>query len=317
MAYVKLDCDILDSSLWVEDLPTRVVFITMLAMADSEGVCRATAPGIARRGNIPVADVRNALIILESPDPDSRTQTDEGRRIRRQDGGYRIVNYTAYRDKDHTAAARMRRYRENQRKQELNLSVTRNERNGDVTLHKEKEKEKEKQKEKQGGFAPRPPPYPPPLYGEPNSGSPARGTPPASADVPPAPPPLTPARQTAPKRATPRKKIPGETEFPLSAGMIAYLEGRAPGADPVAVWERFRSHHESRGSLMADWAAAWRYWCGNEAKYGPGNGTAPGRPVKFDAGEYLIQTLRKDYEHAHQDSGPVCPPPGDLRGPLE
>lgn len=136
MAYVKLDCDILDSSLWVEDLTVRVVFITMLAMADSEGFCRATAPGIARRGNMLLADVRVALEVLQQPDPDSRTPARDGRRIQRMDGGYLVLNYLLYRDKDFGAALRMRRYRERQRIQQLNDSVTRNVTPKDHVLHR-------------------------------------------------------------------------------------------------------------------------------------------------------------------------------------
>ena len=73
MAFVKLDTGILDSSLWVEDAATRIVFITMLAMSDAEGLCAATAPGIARRANLPLGQVRKALAELEGPDPESRT----------------------------------------------------------------------------------------------------------------------------------------------------------------------------------------------------------------------------------------------------
>ena len=126
MSYVKLICNILDSTLWVENSDTRVVFITMLAMSDSEGVCMSTAPGIARRANISISSVRKALVILESPDTDSRSTNDHGRRIERIDGGYRIINYLAYRNKDHTAALRQRKRREMLRKQAVDVTdVTR------------------------------------------------------------------------------------------------------------------------------------------------------------------------------------------------
>lgn len=115
MPFVKLDCDILDSSLWCESPVTRVVFLTMLPMAGSSGLVRATAPGIAKRAHLALELVRESLARLEAPDPDSRTLEDEGRRIRRVDGGYQIVNYLLYRNRDYTANERKRRQRERER----------------------------------------------------------------------------------------------------------------------------------------------------------------------------------------------------------
>lgn len=114
VVFVKLDAGILDSSLWQEKAETRIVFVTMLAMSNAEGVCLATAPGIARRANLPLAAVRRALETLAAPDADSRTDAESGRRIKRVDGGFLLVNYLKYRMKDHTAAARKRRQRERQ-----------------------------------------------------------------------------------------------------------------------------------------------------------------------------------------------------------
>ena len=127
LSYVKLDCNILDSTLWVENSETRVVFITMLAMADSDGMCSATAPGIAKRATLPLQAVKGALAVLEAPDIDSRTQNASGRRIERVDGGYKIINYLLYRNKDHTAAARMRKHRAMLREQSARVT--------DVTPH--------------------------------------------------------------------------------------------------------------------------------------------------------------------------------------
>jgi hypothetical protein len=112
MAFVKLDCGILDSSLWSEDLSVRVVFLTMLAMSDANGLVAATAPGIAARARLSLDDTRAALDVLSSPDQDSRSLADEGRRIRRVDGGFFLVNYEQYRARDYTAAARKQRQRQ-------------------------------------------------------------------------------------------------------------------------------------------------------------------------------------------------------------
>lgn len=53
-----------------------------------------------------------ALKKLTEPEPESRSQDFEGRRMVRIDGGYVILNFMKYRDKDHTGAERAKRYRE-------------------------------------------------------------------------------------------------------------------------------------------------------------------------------------------------------------
>lgn len=87
----------------------------MLAMADSNGLVEATAPGIARKACIPIESCRQALNTFESPDEDSRTKSEEGRRIQRVDGGYQILNYSKYREKDYTNAVRQARHRNKSR----------------------------------------------------------------------------------------------------------------------------------------------------------------------------------------------------------
>jgi len=51
------------------------------------------------------------LEALASPDPESRTPAHEGRRMVRISGGFVVLNYMLYRERDDTAADRMRRYR--------------------------------------------------------------------------------------------------------------------------------------------------------------------------------------------------------------
>jgi len=96
--YVKLFSDILQSSIWAEDPETCKVWITLLALADRHGLVRATAPGVANAARVELDKTRQALELFEAPDPDSRTPDNEGRRIKRVDGGYVILNYTKYRE---------------------------------------------------------------------------------------------------------------------------------------------------------------------------------------------------------------------------
>lgn len=98
MAYTKLFNSILTSTIWTEDDRTRIVWITLLALADKNGEVQASVPGLARVAGVPVEDCRSAIIKFLSPDPDSRTKDDEGRRIEEIDGGWSLLNHAKYRD---------------------------------------------------------------------------------------------------------------------------------------------------------------------------------------------------------------------------
>ncbi len=39
-------------------------------------------------------------------------------------------------------------------------------------------------------------------------------------------------------------------------------------------WDKFVNYHVAKGSLMADWHAAWRTWCGNVQQYQPRGSSA-------------------------------------------
>ena len=136
MAFVKLDCGILNSTLWVERVP-REIFITALLMAVPHevttplqqiavrslkyedfmippglyGFVAAAGPGIVRMAMADADEGIAALERLGAPDPESRTPDFDGRRLVRVDGGYIVLNFFKYRDKDNTAAERARRYR--------------------------------------------------------------------------------------------------------------------------------------------------------------------------------------------------------------
>ena len=136
MAFVKLDCGILNSTLW-PDRNARDVFITALLMAaplivDDErevlcvnslesagwaippgeyGFIPAAGPGIVMRAMIPMDEGMRALETLCDTDDGSRTSSFGGRRLARIDGGYIVLNYMVYRAKDHSNADRQRRHR--------------------------------------------------------------------------------------------------------------------------------------------------------------------------------------------------------------
>lgn len=118
--YTKLFGSILESTIWLETPPIKVVWITLLAMADRDGVVEASLPGLAKRAGVDRSQCEQALATFLAPDPDSRTPDNEGRRIIPVAGGWRLLNYETYREKASAdegrekAAARKRRQRERQ-----------------------------------------------------------------------------------------------------------------------------------------------------------------------------------------------------------
>lgn len=140
MPFVKLDTGILRSTLWVErDL--REIFITALLMAEPfelesaasqievrtlketgflvppgwYGLVPAAGVGIIYQARVGQEAGLLALEQLGNPDLESRTKAFDGRRLVRVDGGFLVLNYMIYRDKDHGAAERMRKLRARRR----------------------------------------------------------------------------------------------------------------------------------------------------------------------------------------------------------
>ncbi len=140
MPFVKLDTGLLNSTLWVER-DCREVFITSLLMAEPReftepqrqieigkieytgfiappgwyGFVPAASSGIINRAMVDKDKGLEALVRLGSPDSDSRSKDFDGRRMIRVDGGFLILNYIKYREKDYTAAERAKRYRDRKR----------------------------------------------------------------------------------------------------------------------------------------------------------------------------------------------------------
>lgn len=121
--YVKIFSRILDSSIWDEDNETRLLWITLLAKADWDGFVIATDHAIALAARLSDAATAKSLAVLQAPDPQSTSPACEGKRIEKVQGGYLIVNYSAYRElvrRDHVreqTRLRVARHRERQLEQ--------------------------------------------------------------------------------------------------------------------------------------------------------------------------------------------------------
>ncbi len=141
MSFVKLDCGMLKSSIWWQR-DKRDIFITALLMAVPFEV-REPMPQLKVRklertkftvpkGWYGFVDVSPANLVIHAmvsdhdaglreieemgePDGDSKSQTYDGRRMVRVAGGFIILNYMEYRERDHSSTERSRRWRAKQK----------------------------------------------------------------------------------------------------------------------------------------------------------------------------------------------------------
>lgn len=97
ITFTKLFSSITESTIWSESSDIRVVWITMLAMADRKGRIWSSIPGLANRSQVTLEQTEIALQKFLLPDTYSRTKDLEGRRIEIIDGGWRLLNHEKYR----------------------------------------------------------------------------------------------------------------------------------------------------------------------------------------------------------------------------
>ena len=97
--YTKLFGSLIGSTLWrTDDKCLKIVWITMLAMANKHGEVMTSIPGLADFAKVSLEECLTALKTLKEPDQYSRTPDNEGRRIEDIPGGWRILNFLKYRD---------------------------------------------------------------------------------------------------------------------------------------------------------------------------------------------------------------------------
>jgi hypothetical protein len=120
--YNKLFTKILDSSIWLEPCPTRIVWMTMIAVMDETGFCQFAGIGnVAHRARVTLEEAQEALTCLESDDPDSSDPDNEGRRLERVPGGWMVLNAEKHRSlvtravKQEQTRERVRRWRQRQK----------------------------------------------------------------------------------------------------------------------------------------------------------------------------------------------------------
>jgi len=119
--YTKLFSSILMSSIWEESTETRLVWVTLLALADRNGHVDGTVKSLARVSRVTINECQRALDCLLGPDTDDRSGVLEGRRLVAESGGWGLVNHSTYR---HKMSDDDRRERDRLRKRDARLSAS-------------------------------------------------------------------------------------------------------------------------------------------------------------------------------------------------
>lgn len=105
--WFKLNFRIFDSSIWEEDVITRIVWITLLGLAQNlhnkahgPGVVIITPGNLARKALVSREQLDAAIAKLIQPDPYSRTNAGQPR-LEVLENGYRIPSFDLYHDPGH------------------------------------------------------------------------------------------------------------------------------------------------------------------------------------------------------------------------
>ena len=108
--YAKLFSDIVDSSIWEQPSDVCKVWVTLLALASADGFVRGSPGWLAGKARVSMDICRESLHTFQQPDPHSRTEDHDGRRIEEMDDGWLILNYLAFRNRlsDDAKAVRTR-----------------------------------------------------------------------------------------------------------------------------------------------------------------------------------------------------------------
>lgn len=303
MSYTKLFASILDSTIWQEDLPVKVVWITLLAMADRDGVVEASVPGLARRANVTIEQAEHAIARLSAPDPYSRTKEHEGRRIAELDqgGGWRLLNFEKYRakldaeDQRQKAAERQQRKRDREKEDRVK-GVTPRDSSRSVTPDRDDvTHERDAQRDCHG-------PSHRVRHTEQNrsdqesSLSLDQASPISEPDPDPGP---IVDLEREPPDGLPLELVPGWRPEPEPiAG-----EAQALGIDLTAELRKFHDRAKARGEQRVDWQAWWREWVGYAIDFARKQGRKPAHSAPSSdvaARERRAEMERDRAEHQRQ-----------------
>jgi hypothetical protein len=243
--FTKLSSSIVLSTVWGEPHHIRIVWITLLALADANGYVGGSIPGLAATARVTLEECEQALAAFLAPDRYSRTKAHEGRRIEEVDGGWVLLNHALYRAGRDPEARRLQNREAQARKRERNRQQPSA---ADVADAADR------------------------ADGQPES---AQAEAEAEADQHPS---GVVAAAPLPARPKARKRKPNATSRPedWQPTKAHHSYSAKHGIDVETEVARFKPHHDSRGNLFVDWNAAFTTWLATEVKYQRQRAPAPG-----------------------------------------
>lgn len=97
-SFALLWSSILRSSLWIEESKeTKILWVTLLALRDSEGVVRSSLVGLADAAKLTLDECQKSLKVLLDPDEHDSSGVEDGRRLLVVPGGWKLTNHDIYR----------------------------------------------------------------------------------------------------------------------------------------------------------------------------------------------------------------------------
>lgn len=106
MGFTKLDDGLIFSSILTEDDAVFKVWVLILSRTEQDGIARISPSFLGSVCRKDGQEIERCLGVLSSPDHASRSLNDDGRRIERVDGGFRVINYAKYRQRAETEEVR-------------------------------------------------------------------------------------------------------------------------------------------------------------------------------------------------------------------
>lgn len=99
VGYTRLFSAIIASTIWQKDSKARIVWITMLALANRRGEVVTSLPGLAHLANVKLPECEKALKVLKAPDPHNEPTDCGGRYIKETDDGFQMLNFAFWQKK--------------------------------------------------------------------------------------------------------------------------------------------------------------------------------------------------------------------------